>query len=125
MWLFLVTEIMFFGGMFCAYLIYRLASISTTSPRPADSLNIKLGAVNTAVLLLQQLDGRALAVRLLNVGSANCRSYYLIATLFLGWCFSGVKAIEWTEKFEEHHVPTSRVQCHYVEGNLIAGHDEL
>ena len=54
MWLFLVTEIMFFGGMFCAYLIYRLAHFNDFAAA-SSSLDIRLGAINTGVLLLSSL----------------------------------------------------------------------
>jgi cytochrome c oxidase subunit III len=54
MWLFLVTEIMFFGGMFCAYLVYRLAHFNAFAAG-SQQLSIKLGALNTAVLIVSSL----------------------------------------------------------------------
>ena len=65
MWLFLGTEIMFFGGMFCAYLIYR--SGISTNLRPAADLDIWLGTINTAVLICSSLTV-ALAVRAAQMG---------------------------------------------------------
>src|SRR5260221_10960592 len=54
MWLFLVTEIMFFGGMFCAYLIYRLTYFNAFAAG-SQQLSIALGAFNTAVLIISSV----------------------------------------------------------------------
>ena len=103
MWLFLVTEIMFFGGMFCAYLIYRLAHFNDFAAA-SNSLNIKLGAGNTVVLLLSSLTV-VLAVNAAQRGKRKLLVFYLIATIVLGLAFLGVKAVEYHDKFVEHHVP--------------------
>jgi len=103
MWLFLVTEIMFFGGMFCAYLIYRLAHFNDFAAA-SRSLNIKLGAGNTVVLLLSSLTV-VLAVNAAQRGKRKLLVFYLIATIVLGLAFLGVKAVEYHDKFVEHHVP--------------------
>ena len=62
MWVFLVTEIMFFGGLFMAYLVYRHAVPGRRSRRPAIELNRVWGAINTVVLICSSLT-MALAVR--------------------------------------------------------------
>ena len=103
MWLFLVTEIMFFGGMFCAYLIYRLAHFNDFAAA-SKSLNIKLGAGNTVVLLLSSLTV-VLAVNAAQRGKRKLLVFYLIATIVLGLAFLGVKAVEYHDKIVEHHVP--------------------
>jgi cytochrome c oxidase subunit 3 len=103
MWLFLVTEIMFFGGMFCAYLIYRLAHFNDFAAA-SNSLNIKLGTGNTVVLLLSSLTV-VLAVNAAQRGKRKLLVFYLIATIVLGLAFLGVKAVEYHDKFVEHHVP--------------------
>ena len=54
MWLFLCTEVMFFGGMFCAYLIYRLAYFKDFAAA-SKTLDPVLGTVNTAVLICSSL----------------------------------------------------------------------
>src|SRR5580692_3523931 len=61
MWLFLVTEIMFFGGLFCAYLIYR-STYYQAFVAGSQTMNIWLGATNTAVLICSSLS-MALGVR--------------------------------------------------------------
>jgi len=103
MWLFLVTEIMFFGGMFCAYLIYRLAYFKDFGAA-STSLSLKLGTINTIVLLLSSLTV-VLAVNAAQRGKQKLLFFYLIATIVLGCTFLGIKAVEYHDKFVEHHVP--------------------
>jgi len=103
MWLFLVTEIMFFGGLFCAYLIYRLMHFNAFAAA-SQQLDIRWGAFNTAVLLISSVTV-VLAVRAAQDGSRKQLVAYLIVTVLLGLTFLGVKAIEYKEKFEKHHVP--------------------
>jgi cytochrome c oxidase subunit 3 len=103
MWLFLVTEIMFFGGMFCAYLVYRLKYF-TAFDAASKQLSIELGAFNTAVLLVSSLTV-VLAVRAAQDGKRKQLVTYLVLTVVLGLTFLGVKAKEYAEKFEKHHVP--------------------
>ena len=103
MWLFLVTEIMFFGGLFCAYLIYRLMHFNAFAAG-SQTLDIRWGAFNTAVLLVSSVTV-VLAVRAAQDGNRNQLVIYLVLTVVLGLTFLGVKAIEYKEKFEHHHVP--------------------
>jgi cytochrome c oxidase subunit 3 len=107
MWLFLVTEIMFFGGMFCVYLVYRLNHFNAFAAA-SQSLDIRLGAFNTAVLLVSSLTV-VLAVRAAQDGNRKQLVAYLVITVLLGLTFLGVKAVEYHEKFEMHngtnHVP--------------------
>ena len=103
MWLFLVTEIMFFGGMFCAYLVYRLAHFNAFAAG-SQQLSIKLGAFNTAVLLVSSLTV-VLAVKAAEAGNRKQLVTYLVLTVALGLTFLVVKGFEYAEKFERHHVP--------------------
>jgi cytochrome c oxidase subunit III len=103
MWVFLITEVMFFGGLFLAYTVYRHAypqifAIASTS------LNVYIGAANTVVLLCSSLT-MVLAVRAAQLGRTRAIVLFLILTLILGSVFLGVKAYEWNEKFVEHHIP--------------------
>ena len=66
MWMFLLTEIMFFGGLFCAYLVYR-ASYYQAFVEGSQKMNIWLGATNTAVLICSSLT-MALGVRAAQTG---------------------------------------------------------
>ena len=104
MWVFLVTEIMFFGGLFMAYLVYRSASPEAFQEASAH-LDIRWGAFNTAVLIFSSLT-MALAVRAAQTNLARTVQVgWLIATMFLGLVFLGVKVIEYADKFEHHIVP--------------------
>jgi len=103
MWLFLATEIMFFGGMFCAYLIYRRWYF-TEFAAGSRSLSIVLGAVNTAVLICSSLTV-ALGVRAAQTGKRKLLVILLILTLLFGLAFLGIKGVEWAAKFKEHHIP--------------------
>ena len=104
MWWFLGTEIMFFGGMFCAYLIYRLKYFPEFAVA-SRSLDLKVGTLNTAVLICSSLTV-AQAVRAAQMGKRMLQVKLLLATLFFGLVFLGVKTYEWGNKYKEHHIPT-------------------
>jgi cytochrome c oxidase subunit III len=105
MWVFLVTEVLFFGGMFTAYVVYR-ASYRAAFEGASNLLDIRLGAFNTAVLILSSLT-MALAVWAASQGKKNRIVVFLSATILLGAVFLGVKVIEYSQKFEHHEVPGS------------------
>jgi cytochrome c oxidase subunit 3 len=103
MWLFLATEIMFFGGMFCAYLVYRYWYYNEFASG-SRSLDIWLGTINTAVLICSSLTV-ALGVRAAQMGQRKLLVILLLLTIVFGFAFLGIKGIEWYQKFEEHHIP--------------------
>ena len=103
MWIFLITEVMFFGGMFLAYAMYRTA-YPVAFGQASRTLNATLGAINTAVLLCSSFT-MVLAVRAGQLGQRKAIMAFLALTLILGFVFLGVKGYEWKEKFQEHHVP--------------------
>ncbi len=103
MWLFLGTEIMFFSGMFCAYLIYRYWYYNEFAAG-SRTLDLPLGTVNTAVLICSSLTV-ALSVQAAQKGKRKLLVWLLLATLLLGLVFLGIKGVEWKEKFDHHHVP--------------------
>jgi len=103
-WLFLVTEIMFFGGLFAAYAIYRWLYFAAFDGG-SHILDVRLGAANTIVLLGSSLT-MALAVRSAQAGNRRALIWFLIGTLILGGTFLGVKAYEYDQKFVEHVVPS-------------------
>jgi len=116
MWVFLGTEILFFGGAFAAYSIYR-----TWYPEAfaagSRSLDITLGAVNTAILITSSLT-MALAVHAAQTGRRKALLALLVATMALGAAFLGIKAVEYAQKFAEHHVPGT--SFHFEEAALEA-----
>jgi cytochrome c oxidase subunit III len=120
MWVFLVTEIMFFGGMFLAYTVYR-ALYPTVFAIASSSLNATIGAINTAVLLCSSFT-MVLAVRAAQLGQRRAIVIFVILTLILGGVFLGVKAYEWHEKFEEHHIPGP---AFHLDGTPMQGQAQL
>jgi cytochrome c oxidase subunit 3 len=103
MWVFLATEVLFFGGMFTAYVVYR-STYRSAFEGASNLLDIRLGAFNTAVLILSSLT-MALAVWSASLGRKNRIILFLALTMFLGAVFLGVKVVEYTQKFEHHEVP--------------------
>jgi cytochrome c oxidase subunit III len=103
MWVFLVTEIMFFGGMFAAYLVYRYWYYGAFV-LGSTSLNIWFGAINTGVLICSSLT-MAMAVHSAALGARKSLIMFLILTMLLGGIFLGVKAKEYYDKYVEHHIP--------------------
>jgi cytochrome c oxidase subunit 3 len=123
MWIFLVTEIMFFGGMFAVYTIYR-SWYPDVYAIASSSLNEIIGALNTGVLLLSSFT-MVMAVRAGQLGQRKAIVMFLILTLLFGGIFLGVKAYEWNQKFEEHHIPGQA--AFHLDGVLPAdqGHAQL
>ncbi|MCI0488267.1 MAG: cytochrome c oxidase subunit 3 family protein [Blastocatellia bacterium] len=103
MWVFLITEIMFFGGMFLAYTLYR-SKYPDEFARGSRELSILLGGINTVVLIGSSLT-MAMAVHSAQTGNRKKLIGFLAVTLLLGLTFLGIKAVEYTEKFEHHHFP--------------------
>jgi cytochrome c oxidase subunit 3 len=103
MWVFLLTEILFFGGLFAAYMIYRVWYFEAFA-LASKSLDIFWGALNTAVLIGSSLT-MAMAVRGAQTNKRTATVNWLILTMILGAVFLGVKVIEYSDKFEHHHVP--------------------
>jgi cytochrome c oxidase subunit 3 len=106
MWVFLVTEVMLFGGMFTAYTVYR-----TVYPEGfaegSRHMDLALGGVNTGVLIVSSLT-MALAVRAAAIVNRRSLIRYLGATIVLGLVFLGIKAVEYAHHYQEGLVPGLR-----------------
>jgi len=104
MWAFLITEIMFFGGLFLAYIIYRARDPEAFAAASGE-LNWKLGGINTVVLICSSLT-MVLAVYYVQTGaSRRTQIAFLAATIALGGTFLVVKGFEYHEKFVVGHIP--------------------
>jgi cytochrome c oxidase subunit 3 len=103
MWVFLVTEVLFFGGLFMVYTVYR-NWYPDAFAAASHSLDITLGTINTAVLITSSLT-MALAVHAAQLGQRKLLMLFLLATMALGAVFLGIKSVEYYQKFVEHHVP--------------------
>ncbi len=106
MWLFLVTEILFFGGLFVAYAVFR-----TLHPEvfinSAALLDTKLGAINTVVLLFSSLT-MAWAVRCSQLGQQRGLVLCLSLTIAAAIAFLGIKGVEYAHKIHEGHLWVSQ-----------------
>ena len=105
MWVFLVTEIMFFGGVFLVYTVAR-AMHPAGFAQASRHLDVTLGGANTAVLIVSSLT-MALAVYASQMGRRRALIGFLAMTIALGCTFLVIKAIEYADKFRHHLVPGS------------------
>ena len=103
MWLFLSTEILFFGGLFLAYTVYRV-----TWPRAfaagSHELSLVTGSIDTAILLVSSFV-MALAVHVAKNGSRRLLAFLLLAAAGIGGCFLLVHGYEYYQDVVEHHLP--------------------
>jgi cytochrome c oxidase subunit 3 len=103
MWMFLATEVVFFGGLLTAYVVYR-----ATSPLEfalaSQHLKLWLGCINTVVLLGSSLS-MALAVRAAQLHQRKKLLWFLAITAALGACFLAIKAVEYCQDYNEHLIP--------------------
>jgi cytochrome c oxidase subunit 3 len=105
MWAFLVQEIMFFGGLFTAYLVFR-SRYPMAFAAGSNHLDAFWGGLNTLVLIVSSLT-MALTVYYAQKGNRNMQVILIIATMFFGAVFLGVKAIEYSDKFNHGLVPVA------------------
>ncbi len=110
MWIFLATEVLFFGGLFLAYTVYRYLSPEAFAAASRHT-EVILGGANTAILLFSSTL-MALAVRAAQLGRRGHLIWLLLATAFLGMVFMGVKGLEYHKDFTEHLVPGADFQWH-------------
>ena len=103
MWVFLLTEIMMFGGLFTAYLIYRL-KYYPAFVAGSTSISVSWGFANTLVLIGSSFT-MAMAVWSAQTGRRKAQVWFLIGTMILGAAFLGVKAKEYYDKWDECHIP--------------------
>ena len=113
MWLFLLTEVMFFGGLFTAYLIMR-NWYYPAFVEASHQLNVGWGTANTAVLILSSFT-MAMGVWSAEMRKKGTLVLFLSLTFILGLVFLGIKTIEYHEKWEKHHIPG----LHYSEQSFL------
>lgn len=103
MWIFLATELLFFGGLFLTYTVYRW-NYSAAFDEASNHLNIALGTINTFILLTSSFT-MAMAVRCSQLGRRRLLVLFLLVTALLGAAFIGVKLFEWRQEAAERLVP--------------------
>jgi cytochrome c oxidase subunit 3 len=103
MWIFLATEVMFFGGLFAAYTVYRYLNPHAFA-EASHHMSVKAGAINTTVLICSSLT-MALAVRSAQLSRKKATAWFIIGTMIFGIAFLGVKAFEYHEHYVEGTAP--------------------
>ena len=103
MWIFLVTEILFFGGLFLTYTINR-HEFPTAFGIAGNMLDLNLGFANTIVLIASSFT-MAMSVWSAQTSRKSLVTIFLILTLLLGTVFLGIKVIEYKQKFDHHLIP--------------------
>jgi cytochrome c oxidase subunit 3 len=103
MWTFLITEVLFFGGMFAAYAVYR-NMYSGAFASTSKYMDVVLGGTNTGVLICSSLT-MALAVRAAQLSKRTELMRMIGLTMFFGSIFLVIKAFEYHHKWVEHLVP--------------------
>jgi cytochrome c oxidase subunit III len=121
MWIFLVTEVLFFGGMFLTYTINR-HYFFTAFGIGSNTLDITLGTTNTIVLIMSSFT-MAMAVWSAQTGKRKLVPLFLILTLALGCVFLGIKFVEYKQKFDHHLIPGYAFDMTYRSTHPAPGDD--
>ena len=103
MWIFLATEVMFFGGLFAGFAIYRMYYTQGFSEGSAE-MEVVLGAINTAVLITSSLT-MAFSVYNISIGKQFRTYMCLLGTAFFGLVFLAIKFTEYYLHYLHHKVP--------------------
>ena len=99
MWIFLATEILLFGGLFCAYAVYR-ANHPEVFVWAHKYLDVTLGGINTVILICSSFT-MAWAVRAAQMGRQKALVTLLSLTILCAFGFLGIKAVEYEHKWKE------------------------
>lgn len=119
MWAFLLTEVLFFGGLFAAYAVYR-GMYPEAFAHASTALDVKMGAINTFVLIGSSLS-MVLAVHAGHHGKGKAIAFWLWVTIALGSVFLVIKGFEYAHKWHEHLIPGPGFAFEGVPG----GHEQL
>lgn len=119
MWMFLVQEIMFFGGLFTVYLVFR-SRFPMAFAAGSNHLDAFWGGLNTIVLIVSSLT-MALTVYYAQKSNRNMQVIMIVLTMIFGTAFLGVKAIEYTDKYNHGLVPFTGLNKKVKEGEQKTG----
>jgi cytochrome c oxidase subunit 3 len=114
MWVFLLTEILFFGGVFLAYTINR-HEFPTAFGVSGNMLDLNLGFANTIVLIASSFT-MAMSVWSAQTSNKKLVPLFVVLTLVLGCTFLGIKVVEYKQKFDHHLVPGYHFDATYCSG---------
>ena len=117
-WTFLSTEILFFGGLFLAYAVYRY-SYRAGFVEASQHLYFWIGTINTLILLTSSLF-MALAIHSIEAGDRKKLRRFLVLTFVFGAGFLGLKLGEYYLDYREHLVPTVNLNlAEFAHGNAV------
>ena len=117
MWMFLFTELLFFGGMFLLYSVFRYRFASEFHTAAKDE-NVVLGSVNTFMLLTSSF-AIALAISAMRKGKSRLSSFLQLATIGMGITFLVIKYFEWGTKIAQGLYPNSPVLLKKSQGEIL------
>lgn len=117
MWLFLFTELLFFGGMFLLYSVFR-SQYPAEFHSAAQEENLLLGSVNTTILLTSSFT-IAVAIAAIRKGNKILSLYLQTATIMFGICFLIIKYFEWSAKISKGIYPDSPALLSRGKGDIL------
>ena len=117
MWLFILSELLLFGGMFILYSVYRYKN-PVDFHHASRELDVILGTLNTLILLTSSLT-LALSISAIQKGNRKLSTYLLIATIFFGLLFLLNKGIEWSTKMNHGIYPSSPILLERPKGEIL------
>lgn len=120
MWMFLAQEIMFFGGLFTVYLVFR-SRYPMAFAAGSNHLDAFWGGLNTIVLIVSSLT-MALTVFYAQLGKRMPQVILILLTMFFGTVFLGVKAVEYTDKYNHGLIPVDGWNKKIPEGAAAEHH---
>jgi cytochrome c oxidase subunit 3 len=117
MWLFLLSEILLFGGLFILYAIYRF-KYSPDFHLAGGELNRTIGALNTLILLTSSLT-MVISISSMQKGRSEWSIRFIMATIFFGLLFLMNKYFEWSAKFHHGIYPNSPRLLERAQGEIL------
>ncbi len=117
MWLFLLTEMLLFGGLFIVYSIYRYKN-QEAFHQAAHELDVVVGTVNTAILLISSATV-AMSISAIQLKNKKFALFLLGTTIVLGLVFLVNKYFEWGIKIQHHIYPGSEVMAQRGQGDIL------
>jgi cytochrome c oxidase subunit 3 len=117
MWLFLFTELLFFGGMFLLYSVFR-SRYPAEFHAAAKEENLLLGSINTTVLLTSSFT-IAVAIAAIRKGKRTLSMCLQAVTVMFGICFLIIKYFEWSDKILHGIYPASPVLLSQSKGDIL------
>ena len=117
MWLFLFTELLFFGGMFLLYSVFR-SQYPAEFHSAAQEENLLFGSVNTTILLTSSFT-IAVAIAAIRKGNKILSLYMQTTTIMFGICFLIIKYFEWSAKISKGIYPDSPTLLNRGKGDIL------